>query len=428
MVALELVKKALEKAEGAQAWINQSESSEVTYENDKLKHSMFQQETHMGVRVILNGKVGSSHTTDINDIDGVVHRALETAQFGSPAHFSFPGPQDAADVKIFDPLVTNTSLTEMLDMGGEMISIIKDYNPDILVNSGVAKSTTRSEFANSSGIQFVEESTSFWVWVYGELIRGTDILMAGHSSGSRSKNISHSKTAKKAVELFKMAERNVNIRSGRMTVIFPPEGVIVLLLALKLGLNGKNVFMGSSPLKDKLGQKIADEKLSITDNPLIDHAIASGKFDGEGVPHRILPLIDKGVLVNFLYDLDTAGRAGTKSTGHGIGCNPTNIVIAEGDTPVDEMIKNTKEGLMVYDVMGLGQGNAISGEFSVNVQLGFKIENGEIVGRVKDVMLAGNTYDAIKDIVAIGDKAEWVGGSLLSPHIQIGELNVVSKT
>jgi len=110
-----------------------------------------------------------------------------------------------------------------------------------------------------------------------------------------------------------------------------------------------------------------------------------------------------------------------------VGCSPTNLVVKEGDTPYEEMVKNTKKGLLVHNVLGLGQGNPISGEFSVNVQLGYKIENGEIVGRVKDVMLAGNTYDALKEVAAIGDKAEWAGGSLLTPAIKIARLSVVAK-
>ncbi len=133
------------------------------------------------------------------------------------------------------------------------------------------------------------------------------------------------------------------------------------------------------------------------------------------------------MLKNFLYDLDTAGRAGTKSTGNGVGCDPTNLVIKIGDTPYEEMVKNTGEGLLVHNVLGLGQGNPMSGEFSVNVQLGYKIERGEVIGRVKDVMLAGNAYDALKNIVAIGDKAEWAGGSLLTPAIGIAALSVIAK-
>jgi PmbA protein len=251
--------------------------------------------------------------------------------------------------------------------------------------------------------------------------------MAGHSFGWKKRDVDHMGIAGHAVSLFKMAENTATISSGDLPVIFTPEGMNVLLLALTMGVNGKNVFLGASPLAGKLDEKIADERLSIVDNPLIDYAGSSGQWDGEGAPHQVTPLIENGVLKNYLYDLDTAGRAGTKTTGHGVGCNPTNLVIKEGDTSYADMVKNTKEGLIVHDVLGLGQGNPISGAFSVNLQLAYKIENGVIVGRVKDVMLAGNTYDALKNIAAIGDKAEWAGGSLLTPPIQIAGLSVVAK-
>jgi PmbA protein len=143
-------------------------------------------------------------------------------------------------------------------------------------------------------------------------------------------------------------------------------------------------------------------------------------------------LIQDGVLKNFTYDLDTAGRAGTHPTGHGSTRSFTNLVINPGDTPVDEMINGVKEGLLVHDFLGLGQGNPINGEFSVNVFLGYKIENGELVGRVKDVMLAGNAFEALKDITTISQEREWVSGPYtyfagLMPYIQIGNLSVTAK-
>jgi PmbA protein len=92
------------------------------------------------------------------------------------------------------------------------------------------------------------------------------------------------------------------------------------------------------------------------------------------------------------------------------------------------MVKSIDEGLLVHDVLGMGQGNPISGQFSVNVQLGYAIRNGEIVGRVKDVMLAGNVYEALNDIVGIGDDPEWIVGRFNGsfPYIQIARLSVVA--
>jgi PmbA protein len=427
MIVNRLIEKAMRKAQGAQATLGQSESTNVSFEDDKLKSAGTAQSTGMSVKIIVDGKIGSSHTTDIDDVDGVVTRALEAAALGSPAHFEFPGPQDGPYVEVFDDAVSPVTKEEMVRIGEEMLTLVKGYRSDILVSAGAGKSVSKMQFANSAGVEYTTQTTSFGVGVHGQWVRGTDILMAGHSFGWKKREIDHAAIAGKAIELLKMAEKIAPIKSGTMPVIFTPEGVNVLLLALRLGFNGKNVFLGSSPLAGKLGQKIADATFSITDNPLLDYANNSGRYDGEGVPHQVTQLIEKGVVKNFLYDLDTAGRAGAKTTGNGVGCNPTNLVINEGDTSYDEMIKNTKEGLLVNNVLGLGQGNPISGEFSVNVQLGYKIENGEIVGRVKDVMLAGNTYKALKNIAAVGNNAEWAGGSLLTPPVQIAGLSVVAR-
>ena len=427
MTVNRLIEKAMVKAQGAQASLGQSESTAVSFENDKLKSVKSSQSTGMSVRVILDGKIGTSHTTDINDVDGVVARALEAAEFGSPAHFDFPGPQRGTEVRVCDDAVYPVTKEEMVRIGEEMMGLVKDYNPDILFGAGATKGLATSQFANSAGTVHGTETTDFAVWVDGQLVRGTDILWAGHGFGCKKRDIDHVEIARKAIALFKMAENMAPITSGDMPVIFTPEGMRVLLLALTLGVDGKNVVLGSSPLAGKLGEKIADDGFTITDNPLIDYAGSSGTYDGEGVPHRVTPLIEDGILKNFLYDLDTAGRAGVKTTGNGVGCSPTNLVIKEGDTAYEDMVKHTREGLIVHNVLGLGQGNPMSGEFSVNLHLGYKIENGEIVGRVKNVMLAGNTYDALKNIAAIGDRAEWVGGSLLTPPVQIAKLSVVAR-
>ncbi len=118
----------------------------------------------------------------------------------------------------------------------------------------------------------------------------------------------------------------------------------------------------------------------------------------------------------------------------------SNLVMEEGKISFSEMIKDIKEGIIIDQVLGLGQGNIISGAFSNNVQLGYKIEKGKIVGRVKDVMIAGNAIgykiekgkivgrvkdvmiagnaiEELKNIAALGDKSKWVSGKYKFPHI-----------
>jgi PmbA protein len=432
MIVQQIVEKASQRAQAVQAVMLTQETSAVGFENDRLKSAESSQRTQIEVKVIVDGKVGVSSTTDPQDIEGVVKRALEAAEFGSPAHFEFPEAQSLDPVKIFDPALLPLEKPEMISMGQQMMDMIKTYNPEILANAVVNKTLYKVEYANSRGANYSADHTEFNVSAGGQLVRGTDILLAGQSVGQKKRAVDTEEIAAQAIEYFRMAEQIAPTESGEMPVIFTPKGLIALLLSLGLAVDGKSVYLGASPLRDKLGQQIASPNLTIVDDPFIEYGPHTSAFDNEGVARKVTPLVEKGVLRNFIYDLDTAGRAGTKPTGHGSTRNLTNVVIHPGKTPYETILRNTSKGLLVHEFLGLGQGNPINGEFSVNVFLGYKIENGKLVGRVKDVMLAGNAFEALKDITDISKEREWVSGPWvwiagLMPYVKVGKLSVTAK-
>lgn len=431
MIVETIIQKAMEQADGAQAIMTTQETSAVDFENDKLKSAESSQRTNIHVKVIKNGKVGTSSTTDPGDIEGVVSRALEAAEFGSQVHFELPGSGELNPVKIFDSELLPLQKPEMISMGQEMMDMIKAYNPEILAGAGVNRTITKIEFANSKGAVYTEEHTDFDVAAMGQWTRGTDILFAGHSVGQKKRELDTEDVAARAIEYFRMAEKIVPIESKLMPVIFTPGGFIAILLSLSEALDGKNVFLGASPLRDKLGQQIAHPSFTLLDDPTVDYGPNTSAFDNEGMPRKVTPLVENGILRNFIYDLDTAGRAGRHPTGHGTQRSLTNLVMSPGDKSFEEMVAGIAEGLMVHEFLGLGQGNPINGEFSVNVFLGYKIENGKIAGRVKDVMLAGNAYSALKDITAMSKEREWISGPFAGfsgffPYVQVGKLNITA--
>lgn len=135
----------------------------------------------------------------------------------------------------------------------------------------------------------------------------------------------------------------------------------------------------------------------------------------------------------FLYDLQTAGMAGVQSTGSAdrVGASlpapsTSNLVVEAGGVSLADMVRDVKEGLLVEQLMGASQTNVLGGDFSGNVLLGYKIEKGEIVGRVKDTVVSGNVYQALKRIDAVGSEARWVG-SVFAPPIMCARLAVGSK-
>jgi PmbA protein len=106
---------------------------------------------------------------------------------------------------------------------------------------------------------------------------------------------------------------------------------------------------------------------------------------------------------------------------------PHALVINGGDTPLQDMVKAIREGLIIEQLMGAEQGNILNGDFSGNVLLGYKIENGEITGRVKDTMVFGNVYQLLKEISAMGNDSRWIGGYVDTPSIYCPAISVSSK-
>ena len=85
------------------------------------------------------------------------------------------------------------------------------------------------------------------------------------------------------------------------------------------------------------------------------------------------------------------------------------MVIEGGNTTLSDMIRNTKDGLLIYGTLGGGQSNMLNGDFSLNILLGYCIESGEITGRVKDTMVSGNVYDVLSRVTYIGSDVEEIG-------------------
>ncbi len=156
-----------------------------------------------------------------------------------------------------------------------------------------------------------------------------------------------------------LAKRNARLSTKLMPAIFTPRGVASALTSpLISAFNGKIVFDGASPLKDKLGLQVFDKNFSLWDDATLPYQVASCPCDDEGVAGQRTPLIEHGVVSQFLYDLQTAARAGTKSTGNGRrngglpSPSPSAFTIAPGSTTFDDMVRDIKEGLVIEQLMG----------------------------------------------------------------------------
>jgi PmbA protein len=212
-----------------------------------------------------------------------------------------------------------------------------------------------------------------------------------------------------------------------------PTALPSLLYPIEVGVNGKQLEKGTSPLIGKTGQQLLDEKITFADNGLRDFGLASGPFDAEGVPRRRTALFDRGVFTGFLFDLATAGACRAETTGSAgrdFSAQPqpgtSNIELAAGTARLEDTIKDVREGLLVYDCIGGGQSNLLAGDVALNVSSGYRIENGAVTGRVKDAMIAGNVYEMLRNVTAVGDTERDLG-TYFVPFVMFSGLKVAAR-
>ena len=429
---LDLARQVAEEAEVF--WIT-SEETPVHFQANHLKAIQSKGSTGVSLRIIKNGRLGYAAASGQVDAKKLVEAAVETAPFGLPAAFDFPSARHFPEVKIVDPEVESVTIAEMIDLGQKLIDPLLQSTPALQCDAGVSKEVASIQLLNSRGGQAQYRKTTFGLGVGGTLIRDTDMLFVGDGQESCHPLRDVQTITGTVLNQLELARHLAAVPSRQLPVIFTPEGVASAFIpSLAASFNGKTVLQGASPVGKRLGETVFDAKFSVFDDPGIDYAPNSRPCDDEGVPSQRTPLIENGVVRNFLYDLQTAGQAKTKSTGSGsrgrgglLAPSASAFVISPGEAAFAEMVQDIQEGLLIEQLMGAEQGNILGGDFSGNVLLGFKIENGKIVGRVKNTMVSGNVYQVLKNIVALGREAKWVGGGIYTPHIYCPALSVTSK-
>jgi PmbA protein len=431
----EILARAKKYVQEAEVYQVSSEETSVKFEANKLKQLQTSQSTSVALRVIKDGRIGYATTTGISDAARLVSNAVETAEFGSEAKFVMPGKEQYPKVYVYDAAVNKVSTGEMVGLGEKMIEAVTKSTTRIMCEGGVSRGMVTVRLANSRGGQAEYKKSFFSLGIEGTIVTGSDMLFVGESDSSCHPLSDPKKVIDTVLLQLERAKKQAKVATRKMPVIFTPDGIVsALIMPLLSAFNGKTVLEGASPLGQKLGQKVFDKNFNLFDDPTQEYRPASRPCDDEGVASQRTPLVENGVVTTFLYDLQTAALAGKKSTGNGNRGRgslpspaPSALIVTPGKTSFDDMLKDIKEGLVVEQLMGAEQGNLLAGDFSGNVLLGYKVENGKIVGRVKDTMVSGNVYSILKDIAAIGSETRWVGGFLKTPPFYCKGLSVSSK-
>jgi PmbA protein len=428
---MDILTQLKKQAEQVEVLSLQNEKTTVEYEANQLKTCSVAETRGTAVRVIRKGQLGFAASSDETAMDKLAANALESAAYGDRAKFSFPDTEPAPIVRTFDKVVADLPIARLAEIGKEILDLVLSVEPEARCNIALERSTVSANIRNQKGLDVAFKTSPLSLGLEIDRIEGDDVLILFDQLGTTVWENDYMDFARRLVEKLINARTIAKIKPGRMPVLFAPSGTLALAFPLSQGLNGKEVYKGTSPLTGKIGEKIFDEKLTIIDDGTIDGKFASASYDDEGVPRRRNTLIEKGMLKGFIYDLKTAAQSGVESTGNASRSlfyppepSGTNLVIQAGNTPLKDILAGMEKGIIVEDLLGIGQGNVISGAFSNPLALAFMVEKGEIVGRVKDLSIAGNIYDLLKNVEAVSKETQWVYSTVCAPYILIPEMNV----
>ncbi|MCL6429367.1 MAG: TldD/PmbA family protein [Anaerolineae bacterium] len=436
-IAEQVLALASRSATWAEVYAAREEETPVSFKANRL-HSIETREARgLALRVVVEGRIGFASSSQLDEPELLVRDALATARFGPASALAYPTQQvQDPGLGLYDQRIADLSADTMVQIGQQMIDRVRAHGEDILCDADVRKSTGTVLLLNSSGGQGTYCQTVVWLGLNANRVRGTDILDIWEEDAScHLAAIDAEGVVRTVLEKLDLAEEIAPIRTASLPVIFTPKGVYMTLLApLQAALNGKLVLQGASPLAGRLGERVFDPGFSVFDDGRVPGQPTSAPMDGEGVPTRRTALVQEGSVSAFYYDLQTAGLAGTESTGNGqrgltsLPSPATHALrIVPGTASYEAMLSDISEGLLVDQTMGAWAGNVLGGQFSGNVHLGFRIEKGRLVGRVKDTMVAGNVFEALAHLAGIGDRAHWVGGRAEIPYLYIPSLAVSAR-
>ena len=225
----------------------------------------------------------------------------------------------------------------------------------------------------------------------------------------------------------------------KMKVLFSPHSAAIFSNRFNRVFNGKSLYEKTTPIADKLNQKIFSDKITILDDSINDDCLYKMAFDHEGVKKEILPLVKNGVFKNFFNDLNYAQKNNMQPTGHGFrkgdwDNNPitnrpypklSHIRIQAGGKTFNELISMIDRGIILLSPVGAHSGNIPNGDYSVGSAPALYVEDGKIIGRAKQAMIAGNIFETLSNVIALENKDHPYAG-IKMPSILCDNINVSS--
>ena len=437
-----LFKKAIEAGfNECEVYYSNGESISISaYEGEVEKYNL-SKSFGLSFRGKINDKMGYSYTEILDEaaIDMLINNAKNSANLieNNDAQFIYEGDKEYSKVKTYSKELENIDPSKMIELVLDLEKETKSYDKVVNLNGcKISYSSSNYGIYNTKGLELTNNKnilTSYVVAVVEDEHGKNDGV--GYVVASSIDEVIPSKIAKQGVKeaLSKLGGKSV--KSGNYKTIIYNEAMVSLLETFAGIFSADAAQKGLSLLKDKEGEIIASDVVTIIDDPLLDDGLASTPFDDEGVATYTKELISNGKLNTLLHNLKTANKAGVKSTGNGfkssysssVSISASNLYLKKGNKSLEELMKEIDEGIMITDLAGLHSGaNSVSGDFSLAAK-GFYIKDGKKSFPVEQITVAGNYFELLKNIAEVGNDLTFPMSSVGSPSVIVKGLSIAGE-
>lgn len=395
-------------------------SNSINLEEGIIKDTSENISVGVGIRVLTGEKTGYGYTNDLS------FESMKSAALTAAAIANQTSKMDIADLTIKNPIqqvydlnknLTKANFQDKLDLVNETYDAAKKYDSAIgKVRVIMTDSLDYITIANSEGL-LISDTRPQTRLIAISLAEKDGVRNMGFYSGGGRVGMGYFQNTVTPKEIGEKASEEAVILTGAKNAVAGEQPVV-----LGVGQSGVMIHeavghpieadgnrKGTSIMSDKLGKKVANDIVTIYEDPTIPNFRGSLNVDDEGMETQKTMLVEDGILVNYIQDKLSSGIMNLKATGNGrrqsYQYNPiprmTNTVLAEGKSSPEEIIKSVKKGFYAKSYQG-GQVED-SGKFVFSVNLGYQIENGKLTHPLKNATLIGTNVQILNEVSMIGN-------------------------
>ncbi|MGP4071814.1 TldD/PmbA family protein [Piscibacillus sp. B03] len=422
-----------QKSESFVCMIDQGEVDEYT----------MSEEAGVSFRGFYDGRMGYAYSEKLDEtsVEFLLDSAKENARIIEEKDFSpiFEGSSSYPDENFEDDMV-NVDNDEIVEFAKEAEKQVYAVDPRVTRTYYIAAFKEKREKAlfNSKGLE-LNEAKSHLIFGGAVIVKEGEVTKTGsHNEYLKDLSLERAKAiAEKMVNEALSYLKTEKIVNKTYPVVLRNDASSSILQAFTPIFSAENVQKGLSLLGEKVGERIANSKVSILDDPLkSSDALMGRNFDDEGVASKKLSLVESGELKTLLHNLKTAKKDAVESTGHGfresykdaLTVQPSNFYIEPDKKSLDELLQDLGDGVMITELSGLHSGvNEISGDFSVAAK-GFVVEGGQVKIATNQLTIAGNFFDLLKDVEDIANDLDFAKGhGVAAPSLLVKQLAVTCE-